>query len=195
MKTEILENNINWLAIKNACRTTVSMKDSSIEPSSEWKRKLLICRHSPIRKGSICWRWPEIPYAISTHFARHHEGCEKFISTSREDRTGVDRTERSQMAPVKMEMVANMEALLNISERRLCMCADPTTIKYWKDLLEKIKEIDPDLYWACVPQCVAKGGCCEPFSDCNFYKNLMKDADMETQMDITKRYDYYNRKR
>lgn len=195
MQTKITEVNINWLAIKNACRKTVSMKDSTIEPTTEWKRKLLICRHSPIRKGSVTFRWDEIPYAISTHFARHHEGCEKFISTSREDRTGVNRTERSQMDPVQMEMMVNIEAILNISERRLCTCADKTTLMYWKSFLEELKKVDPDIYWASVPQCVVKGGCCEPFSDCKFYENLMKDADMETQMSLVKRYNHYNERR
>lgn len=195
MKTKIKEVNINWLAIKNACRTTISMEDSSLDPSSEWKRKLLICRHSPIRKGIITWKWEEIPYAISTHFARHHIGVEKFISTSREDRTGIKREDRSQMDNVSMEMEANIEAILNISERRLCLQADKTTIKYWKSVLEAIKEYDEDIYWASVPQCVKCGGCIEPFSDCKFYENLMKDATLEEQTNIIKRYNYYNKRR
>ena len=49
MKTTIKNFNVNWLDIKNACRQTVSMGDSKLEPTSEWKRKLLICRHSPLR--------------------------------------------------------------------------------------------------------------------------------------------------
>lgn len=70
-KTYIKNLNIDWLAIKNACRTTISLDDSQKEPTSEWKRKLLLCRHSPIRKGTVTWKWDKIPYAISTHFARH----------------------------------------------------------------------------------------------------------------------------
>lgn len=135
IKTEILEYNVNWNSIKRACMRTIGKEAGDKEPSKVWKRKLLICRHSPIRKGTITWKWPEIPYAISTHFARHHEGTEKYISTSRADRTEIkDRSQRSQMDPVSMEMDANIEALINISERRLCMCADPTTRAYWQDL-------------------------------------------------------------
>ena len=37
MKTTIKNFNVNWLDIKNACRQTVSMGDSRLEPTSEWK--------------------------------------------------------------------------------------------------------------------------------------------------------------
>lgn len=192
MKVKITNFNVNWLAIKAACMTTISKQAGDKEPSKEWKRKLLICQHSPIRRGVISWKWEQIPYAISTHFARHHEGCEKFIGTSREDRTKIKRSERSQMDYVPMEMDANIQAILNISERRLCTCADPTTIKYWKAVLETIKEYDEDIYWACVPQCVRCGSCIELFSNCSFYENLMKEHTLEEQKDIVKRYDIYN---
>lgn len=191
-KVKITDFDVDWKKIKSACMTTISKQAGNNEPSTEWKRKLLICRHSPIRRGVISWKWEEIPYAISTHFVRHHEGCEKFIGTSREDRTKVDRTTRSQMDYVPMEMDANIQALLNISERRLCNCADPTTIKYWKAVIEAIKEYDEDIAWACVPQCVRCGGCVEPFSNCNFYENLMKGHTLEEQQDVIKRYDIYN---
>lgn len=194
MKVEITDFNVDWLKIKSGCMTTIS-KQAGKEPNREWKRKLLVCQHSPLRRGVISWKWEQIPYAISTHFARHHEGCEKFISTSRTDRTGVKREERSQMDNVMMEMDANIQALLNISERRLCTCADPLTRVYWKTLLNEIKEYDEDIYWACVPQCVRCGGCVEPFSKCKFYDDLMKDATKEEQMDVIKRYDIYNARR
>ena len=189
---KITDYDVNWKKIKSACMTTISKQAGDKEPSTEWKRKLLICQHSPIRRGVISWKWEEIPYAISTHFARHHEGCDKFIGTSREDRTKVDRTTRSQMDYVPMEMDANIQALINISEKRLCTCADPTTIKYWEAVLEAIKEYDEDIYWACVPQCIRCGGCVEPFSNCNFYSNLMKDHTLEEQQNVMKRYDIYN---
>lgn len=195
IKARITNFNVNWKDIKSACMTTVS-KQAGKEPNSEWKRKLLLCQHSPIRRGIISWKWDEIPYCISTHFARHHEGCEKYIGTSRADRTEIkDRSKRTQMDLVPMEMDANIQALLNISEKRLCTCADPLTTKYWKAVLEAIKEYDEDIYWACVPQCIRCGGCVEPFSKCNYYENLMKDSTLEEQKSLVKRYDYYNKRR
>ena len=185
--------NVDWLRIKSACMTTIS-KEAKQEPNQEWKRKLLICEHSPIRRSEISWKWDNIPYAISTHFARHHEGVEKFVGTERTDRTGVNREERSQMNPVPMEMDANIQGLINISAKRLCTCADPTTKKYWEAVLEAVREYDEDVYWACVPQCIRCGGCVEPFSNCGFYNNLMKDLTLEEQQNVTKRYDVYNAK-
>ena len=50
-KTTITNFNVNWQRIKSACMTTISKKAGDKEPPREWKRKLLICRHSPIRRG------------------------------------------------------------------------------------------------------------------------------------------------
>ena len=182
---------VDWHRIKSACMTTIRKEAGDKEPPSTWKRKLLLAEHSPIRRSLISWKWDEIPYAISTHFARHHEGCEKFIGTSRTDRTGIDRSQRSQMDMVPMEMDANIQAIINISLRRLCTCADPTTRAYWKELLLKIKEYDEDIYWACVPQCVRHGGCVE-FQNCGFYNKLMENATKEEQQDLMQRYNIYN---
>ena len=96
------------------------------------------------------------------------------------------------MNPVPMEMDANIQALINISAKRLCTCADPTTRKYWEAVLEAVKEYDEDIFWVCVPQCVRCGACVEPFSECNFYDNFSKNLTSEQQTDIMARYDAYN---
>lgn len=183
--------NVDWLRIKSACMTTIN-KIAEKMPNQEWRRKLLICEHSPIRRGELSWKWKRIPYAISTHFVRHHSDCEKFVGTEREDRTRVNREERSQMNCVSMEMDANLQALINISMKRLCMCADPTTRAYWESLLETIKQYDEDVYWACVPQCIRCGGCIELFSDCKFFENFAAGLSKEELINLTKRYDAYN---
>lgn len=190
-KVKITYFNVDWFRIKSACMTTIS-KEAKNMPGKEWKRKLLICEHSPLRRSEISWKWEEIPYAISTHFVRHHIGCEKYVGTQRQDRTNMNREERSQMNRVPMEMDGNIQALINISAKRLCKCADPLTIRYWEAVLEEIKKHDEDVYWACVPQCVRCGACVEPFSNCTFYNNLMKGHTLEEQQDIMKRYDIYN---
>ena len=188
----ITDFDINWKKIKSACMTTISKEAGDKEPSHEWKRRLLLAEHSPIRRGTISWKWKAIPYAISTHFVRHHEGVEKWVSTSRADRTDVkDRSQRSQMDYVQMEMEANIQALMNISFKRLCTCADPTTRTYWKEVVEAIKEYDEDIYWACVPQCIRCGGCPEYIS-CGFYDQFVKNLTLEEQINMQKRYDKYN---
>lgn len=192
IKARITNFNVDWLAIKSACMTTIS-KQAGKEPNQAWKRKLLVCQHSPIRRGIVSWKWDEIPYCISTHFARHHEGCEKFVGTSRADRTEIkDRSQRTQMDCVPMEMDANIQALINISEKRLCTCADPLTTKYWEAVLDAVREYDEDIYWACVPSGIAHGGCTEPFGDCRLCNRILEQMTPEDMLDITKRYDAYN---
>ena len=192
IKARITDFDIDWMKIKSACMTTIS-KEAGKEPTQEWKRRLLLCEHSPIRRGTISWKFDEIPYCISTHFVRHHEGVEKWVGTERADRTEIkDRSQRSQMDMVPMEMEANIQAIINISRKRLCTSADPLTIKYWKAVLEAIKEYDEDIYWACVPECVRCGGCPE-YKSCGYYDNLMKDAKPEEQRVLRLRYDRYNK--
>ncbi len=192
-KVTITDFYVNWMRIKSACMTTIN-KAGGKNPTTEWKKKLLICRHSPIRRGILSWKWANIPYAISTHFVRHHEGVEKFVGTEREDRTMVTRELRSQMNYIPVEMDANLQGLMNISEKRLCMCADPTTRKYWEGVIEEIRKYSEIIAWSNVPQCVRCGGCPEVFGNCQFYKNLMKDATIEDQQDLVKRYNIYNEK-
>lgn len=188
----ITDFDINWKKIKSACMTTISKEAGDKEPSDDWKKKLLLCEHSPIRRGTVSWKWDEIPYAISTHFARHHEGCEKFIGTERADRTDVkDRAERSQMNAVPMEMDANIQALINISAKRLCTGADPLTIKYWKAVLEAIREYDENIFWACVPQCVQCGGCPE-YTNCGMFDKFAEGLTKEELLNVRARYDKYN---
>ena len=192
IKARITDFDIDWMKIKSACMTTIS-KEAGKEPTQEWKRRLLLCEHSPIRRGTISWKFDEIPYCISTHFVRHHEGVEKWVGTERADRTEIkDRSQRSQMDMVPMEMEANIQAIINISRKRLCTSADPLTIKYWKAVLEEIKKYDEDIYWACVPECVRCGGCPE-YNSCGYYDNLMKDAEPEEQRVLKLRYDRYNK--
>ena len=194
--TRITNFNVNWMAIKSACMTTISKEAGDKEPPKEWKRKLLICRHSPIRRGIVSWKWDNIPYAISTHFARHHEGCEKFIGTERADRTEIkNREERSQMNYVPMEMDANIQALMNIAEKRLCMCADPTTREYMETLVEEIRKYDEDIAWSLVPQCIRCGGCVEPFGNCHYYNSIFDKIPEQKKDTVIKRYDIYDKQR
>lgn len=192
VKTVITDFQVNWQKIKSACMTTISKKAGDKEPSTEWKRKLLLCEHSPIRRGIISWKWEEIPYAMSTHFARHHAGCEKFIGTERSDRTGIPREERNQMNPVPMEMDANIQSIINISKKRLCTCADITTRQYWQSVIDAIEQYDKDVAWACVPEGIYRGGCPEGFSNCTLCNDIIKSMPEKDRLDPSKRYDAYH---
>ena len=95
METKIIKYNVDWLEIKSACMQTIS-KQAKTTPPNEWKRKLLISRHSPIRRGVISWKWDNIPFYVMGHFVRHHVGCTPYVATGREDRTNIPREERKQ---------------------------------------------------------------------------------------------------
>nr|DAK84724.1 MAG TPA: Thymidylate synthase thyX [Caudoviricetes sp.] len=191
-KPKILEFNVNWNSIKRACLRTIGKEAGNKESSSEWKRKLLICQHSPIRKGVVTWRWDDIPFFSMGHFVRHHVGCTPYVSTSRSDRTDIPREERKQTAPVSMEMDANIQSLIDMASRRLCFQADKTTREYMENLVEEINKYDKDIAWALVPQCIRCGSCVEPFGSCTFYDKFSKNLTPEQQTDIMKRYDAYN---
>lgn len=194
MEVKVCNFKVNWKEIKNACRQTVNMGDSSVEPTKEWKNKLLICRHSPLRLGTIYIEIKDVPYYVMGHLVRHNVGVTPFVGTSREDRTGISRDERRQTDLISMRLDMNIEALMNISEKRLCTCADAKTREVWKAVVDAIREYDEEIANMCVPSCVRCGGCIEAFGNCNFYNNLMKDATMEEQINIAKRYELYNKK-
>lgn len=147
--------------IANYARTTIGLKGGDKEVSEEYMRKLYMCEHSPIRNQWYKIRFEDIPYSIGMHFARHKIGVEHFFSTQREDRTGIDRNERKQTDKVLYEMVVNSQAIINISRKRLCSCADKDTVKAWQMALSELAKINYTLATCCVEDCVYRGHCME----------------------------------
>src|SRR5512135_807486 len=149
-----------WNDVLNAARTTSRKPDTDKEPSSDWKRRILLAEHSPIRELSISVV-VAIKSWVSVHFVRHHEGINHYVSTQRTDRTGIERDDLPQGESVRHRFTANQQAIINISRKRLCNCASKQTRDAWKDFLESIKGEHPELYAACVPDCVYRGWCYE----------------------------------
>ena len=189
--TEIVNFNVNWDFIKEACMTTIG-KGAGKTPNTDWRQKLLICQHSPIRRGTISWKWDGIPYANMGHFVRHHVGCTPYVSTSRSDRTGVPREERKQTDPVMMEMDANIQSLIDMAGRRLCLQADPLTRAYMESLVDQIAEYDKTLAWRLVPQCINYGACIEPFGNCKYFDAFAETLTKEELTNMQKRLTKYN---
>lgn len=168
-KTEIkfVDVSGSWRAVADAARTTMRMEAGAGEPSSRWKKKILLAEHSPIRKLAVCWKWTGLPYWVSTHFVRHKHGIEHFVSTQRTDRTGEDRAVKTQDAPVDHECVANAAEIMFISRKRLCAQAAPETRAAWKMVIAEIAKAEPELASCCVPECVYRGFCPE-FKSCGY---------------------------
>ena len=163
----------DWMRVVNAARRTVGKKPISKEPSDIFKKKILLAEHSPIRLLEYDFTWEDIKMWVTTHLVRHHEGCEKFVSTQRTDRNeilkGLNRDELKQGLLNDMDMACNAQAFINISRKRLCKgCASKETREAWELVIEFLSEIDPILASKCVPECIYRGFCPEFDRCCNY---------------------------
>ena len=190
--TKITKINADWTDVKNECRNTVNKEATEKEPTIDFKKKILISEHSPIRLIEIKWRWEGIKSWISVHFARHWLGWDKWISTQRNDRTGVDRDKSPQDTPVNYDGKGNAQALINVARFRLCNSAHPETRAYMEDLKESIHEFEPELSDVMQRNCIYRGGCPE-FNPCPYWKNFCEKHKGENLLDIQTRYDLANK--
>lgn len=201
MKTNFNWINCDWTRVKNHCRTTVNKKFTEKEPSLEFKRKLLISEHSPIRIILFDWSWEQMPSWVSVHFARHK--WEKFISTQRDDRKEHDipRSEMPQGTPVDFDGFANMQNLIDSWRKRLCFQASPETRAYAEDFKVVLHEVFPELADAIVPNCIYRYGCPEmEMCKQRYFEQYLQYTIKETELfswsditDIQTRYDMYNK--
>jgi len=144
-----------WREIANSARTTIGMEEGNKEPSSSWKRRMLLCEHSPIRQLIVKWKWENIMSWISVHYVRHKIGIEHWVKSQRPDRFGIkyDRNDAPQSTLVNHECEANAQSVINISRKRLCNMAMPETREAWRIFLEEVvKPNEPELYKCCVPE-------------------------------------------
>ena len=167
----------NWdLVVKSAYRTVNKEPAPGMAfPKDSWKFRMLRAEHSPLRCLLFYITLEDIPYFVMSHLVRHHEGVTPFVGTSREDRTGIPRSERKQDDLVNLDLLINAQAILNISYQRLCSKADPETIHLWKMVKEEMDKVDPILAQMMVPKCIHQGYCPER-SSCG-YINLPKAQD------------------
>lgn len=197
MKTKIKKIAVDWTEIKNECRHTDNKEDTSKEATEKFVKQLLISEHSPIRLARIKWSWDGIKSWISVHFARHWLGWEKWVSTQRTDRTGVNRDKSPQDTPVNMDVEANAQAIINVSRYRLCKQASKETREYMMDLKAAIKESgQEEISSVMVPNCIYRMGCPE-FKCCGHiqkFKDWCEDSghSLLDLNDIQLRYGLYN---
>jgi hypothetical protein len=168
MEIEFLSKKGTWRDVADAARTTIHREPGELEPSDNWKMRMLLAEHSPIRQLIYKWKWINIPYWVSVHFVRHKIGIEHWVSTQRTDRTGINRTLLSQNSPVIHECEANAQALINISKKRLCHQASPETREAWQLVKDEIQKAEPTLAKCMVPECVYRNGVCREFYCCGF---------------------------
>ena len=160
MRVKVIDYRDNWQAVKNAALNTIG-KNNGKYPSPEWKRKILLAEHSPIRLLEFTIRIEDIPSWVSVHLVRHKIGVEHFVKTQRTDRTGIDRNNLPQSNPVTHTMRINAQALIAISRKRLCTQASKETREVWREVIDAIAQYEPEIASVCVPECVYRGFCPE----------------------------------
>ncbi|MDD3041291.1 FAD-dependent thymidylate synthase [Bacteroides sp.] len=188
MKTKILKVKGDWLEVLNDCRATVGKDARDKDPSTEFKKKILIAEHSPIRDIIIKWAWKDIKSWISVHFVRGK--YEKFVRTQRDDRTGVPRDDLPQGSLVDMTMELNVQHLIDTSRKRLCRQSHPETRAYMEDIKKKIHEVEPEIADVMVPNCIYRGCACPEIQKCGFIDSFIKKHGIIAP--IQDRYDTYN---
>ncbi|MDA3850868.1 MAG: thymidylate synthase ThyX [Spirochaetaceae bacterium] len=169
MKIVNLEIKGHWREVADSARTTINLEPGRCEPSSNWKRRMLLSEHSPIRQLMVKVKWADLPYWVSVHLVRHKIGIEHWVRTQRSDRTGEDRAANHQSAPVEHEILASSQAIIAISRKRLCKQASKETQEAWQLLLDELKQKEPELYEVSVPDCVYRGHCME-YKSCGYHK-------------------------
>ena len=193
----------DWIRVVNAARRTWGKKPINHEPSDSFKKKILLAEHSPIRLLEYDFTIEDVRQWVTVHLVRHHEGCEKFVHSQRQDiNADIENItkkvievladagmlkdgwrERDYMFQGEhndMDMTCNAQAFINISRKRLCACASPETREAWKLVIEMLKEVDPILASKCVPECIYRGFCPEDGRCCGYcnteaYKERLKD--------------------
>lgn len=190
----------DWIRVVNAARRTWGKKPIDHEPSDKFKKKILLAEHSPIRLLEYDFTIEDVRQWVTVHLVRHHEGCEKFVHTQRQDIN--DEIEKITQNVIKvledanlakagwrerdylfqgtsndMDMTCNAQAFINISRKRLCIgCASKETRQAWEIVIEMLKEHDPILASKCVPECIYRGFCPE-FERCCGYCNSKQYQD------------------
>lgn len=156
----------DWKRCKELALNTIGVKYTGKEIIDEWKIRLLMAEHSPIRTLMFTIKM-EIPYYVSTHFVRHKIGVEHFVQSQRNDRQNkYNRNEAPQNSIVSHIMDINAQGIINIAHKRLCNQADKETIKVMQEIKRKIIETNPEFECVLIPMCEYKNNWCDEFYSC-----------------------------
>lgn len=159
----------DWLEVKRRALVTVG-KSPVKAPDSRWKHKILEARHSPIRYLVYSYYLEGVPYWVSTHLVRHHEGFQPFVKSQRNDRQDeYDRNVAPQSQPVDMIIDVNAEALMVLANKRLCAKAAYETHEVVRQMCNLAEQATPELEGLLVPACEYYGGNCHEMYPCGRY--------------------------
>lgn len=191
MKTKILKIKGDWQEVVDDCRATVKKSPLGKEPSENFKRRILLAEHDPIRDIEIKFRWADIKYWIAMHWKTHT--WRSRVDSQRNDRQDrYDREEAPQSAKVDFIGDANAQHLIDTMRKRLCFQASKETREYAEDLKRVLREVEPEISDVLVPNCVYRCGCPE-MQTCGVWEAWMRKTGGRIGTSyIQDRYDVYN---
>lgn len=132
-------------------------------PDSEWKKKILTARHSPIRYLQYSFLITDIPSNTAVHLCRHIH-AQPYVSSLRNDRQNVmDGDTAPRNTPVNMIYDVNAEELMVIANKRLCNLASTQTREAVEKMCVEAMRVTPEFEGLLVPMCGYTGICREMF--------------------------------
>lgn len=113
--------------------------------SRAWRRRMLLCEHSPIRTVEYDVSIKNIRQWVTVHLVRYWLGFIPFVHSQREDRRELEvpRDELPQGSLNDMAFSINAQALMTFSRKRLCSKASKETRYAWQNVKDAIEEVDP----------------------------------------------------
>ena len=155
----------DWREVKRRALVTVG-KTMVTPPTIEWKRKILMARHSPIRYLQFSFLLEGIQSWVSVHLVRHIH-AQPYVKSQRNDRqSAYDRNKAPQDSPVDMIWDMNAEELMVIANKRLCSQASQETREVVTQMCRLAKEACPEISDFLVPMCEYHGGVCHEINGC-----------------------------
>jgi len=171
MNVEIIKDitSEDWMLVKTLALSTCDMK-AKTEPTFEWKQKILVARHSPIRELKFIFKL-EVPYWVSVHLCRHVH-AQPYVKSQRNDRQKIDnpdydRNKAPQDTMVTMYWSVNAEELITIAHKRLCMLASKETRLIVQEICNQVCDKHPEFKCVLVKPCVYNG-CCHEMKPCGY---------------------------
>lgn len=191
LKTKILKIKGDWNEILNDCRATVKKAPIAKEPSTEFKRKILLSEHSTIRAMSVKFLWQSIKYWVAMHWKTHI--WESRVDSQRNDRQDrYDRDKAPQDSPIDFIGDPNIQHTIDTWRKRLCRQASKETREYAEDFKVALHDYEPEWAEVLVRNCVYRCGCPE-LNNCGWYDAMVKKYPKLASTNIQERYDEYNR--
>lgn len=161
MKIEI-QRVTSWKDVLNAARFTQRKQPLDKEPSTAFKKNIIKAEHSPLRCLMFNIDFYDIPRYVSDHLVRHVH-AQPFVSTGRSDvlKENPPREEQRMTDLYNMRLFLNAQEIIAISRVRLCSKAEKETRRIWGEVVSQLKDMEPELAAACVPNCIYRGHCPE----------------------------------